>query len=307
MTHPTHDGADAPVDHHIHLLRFRAPFAFRELPRLAPSSTPPDVELEVGPVPAHRPVGVGDGGWYEATPSESLLYWPEFGALRVRDGRSLVVDPLPSVERDWLRAVVLGTGLTVVLQQRGLYALHASAVCGPRGAWAFVGESGAGKSSLCAALLGRGRGLLCDDVLGLRAREDAAPLAVPGRTEVKLAPEAALHLGHDPDALAPLAAAEGKGALQRTAAVDHDVPLEGVCVLEWGDDVRVEPLSAQEAFRVFLDNAHRPELVAAAITPAAVMRQCAALAQHTRVVRLVRPRDWASLERVLARLEELGA
>ena len=60
---------------------------------------------------------------------------------------------------------MLGTALGVLLHQRGLFALHASGVATPSGAWLFTGHSGAGKSTLVAWLHRRfGWPILSDDV-----------------------------------------------------------------------------------------------------------------------------------------------
>jgi hypothetical protein len=55
--------------------------------------------------------------------------------------------------------------LPLVLHLQGREVLHASAVLSPRGAVAFCGDSGVGKSTLACALGRRGWPTLCDDTL----------------------------------------------------------------------------------------------------------------------------------------------
>jgi hypothetical protein len=61
----------------------------------------------------------------------------------------------------------------------GLDLLHASAICGEAGVAAFVGTTGAGKTTFAARLVARGATLVADDALALELRDDIA-LAHPG-------------------------------------------------------------------------------------------------------------------------------
>jgi len=92
----------------------------------------------------------------------------------------------PAPERLVERA--LGAPLALALALRGVHLLHASAVAGPRGALALVGESGAGKSTLAAAAeasSGSGLERLADDILPVRLGGE--PRALPSYPQLKLA------------------------------------------------------------------------------------------------------------------------
>lgn len=292
------------ADHLIYGLRLRSPLAFPELPRCERGEAP-DVVLELTSIRAERPSGVGEQGWYEARANETLLFWPEFGSVRIRDGAHIQLDAHPSLDPAWVRAVVLGTVFSVLLQQRRRYPLHAGGVRLGEGARAFVGASGAGKSSLTAGLASRGHELLGDDVLPLESARDGALRAHPGRSEIKLDEPAARALGHRSGALEPLAAAEGKRALRAGfASAAQPCPLDGLYALEWGARVAIDPLAPHEVLPLLLSNAHRPELLVAALGQAELLRWCANMAQRTRAFRLTRPRDFAALPEVLSRVEE---
>lgn len=60
-----------------------------------------------------------------------------------------------------------GPVLAYVLRARGVLALHASAVAGPRGALLFAGAAGAGKSTTATALVKRGMRAITDDVAAI--------------------------------------------------------------------------------------------------------------------------------------------
>jgi hypothetical protein len=93
------------------------------------------------------------------------------------DGATLRVD----AGSDRVRAarVLLDSALFTVSLWLGNEALHAGAVAVPTGIIAVVGPTGAGKSSLVAALLAAGCSFVTDDVLVVRSREGSV-LGLPG-------------------------------------------------------------------------------------------------------------------------------
>ena len=292
-------------DHFAYGLRFRSPFLFPELALAGGEDGAPDVELEVGPIGVERPDGIDDPGWFLARGDDLALHWPEYGSARVRDGRSIRLDALADLDPAWKRAVVLGTLFSILLQQRGVYPLHAAAARIGDGARALVGDSGAGKSSLVATLALRGHLLIGDDVLPLEPRPDGPPRAWPGRAEPKLDEDAARALGIDLALLAPLPREEGERRLvsgfERSTGT---CGLGALYVLEWGDGPRIEPLAPQETFRTFLRHGHRGELLAPAFGEEERMRRCAALAERTPAFRLVRPHGWPALAEAAELVEE---
>ena len=80
-----------------------------------------------------------------------------------------------------LRHLVLDQTIPMVLSLRGIPALHASAVVTPNGVCAFLGATGAGKSTLAASFSAAGYPVLSDDCLAFREADKfyAVP-AYPG-------------------------------------------------------------------------------------------------------------------------------
>ena len=89
----------------------------------------------------------------------------------------------------WQRLLIAQV-LPFVAVLRGLEVLHASAVVLERGAIAFLGHSGSGKTSLALALCRGGAGFLTDDVLsveplgGSPIAHGGAPVAAIDRAEI---------------------------------------------------------------------------------------------------------------------------
>ena len=104
---------------------------------------------------------------------------------------SALGDDTERVESLWLSSV-----LPLVVQARGTQVLHASAVSGRNGIVALCGLSGAGKTTLAAALMRRGHQLVADDALAFRV-EAQEIVAHPLPFELRLRPGTAGLLGVD--------------------------------------------------------------------------------------------------------------
>lgn len=173
------------------------------LPELWPTPLPPssawsevDAVIRQGLINCPRDIAPGafhidfsDGG--------ITLRVASLASFQVRNAREIVVDPAPGVPTSSLRPALLGTVFALLLIYRGLAALHASVVAIDGRAVAFVGDKGAGKSTLAAAFHRHGYDLGADDILAV---ELSAPelLSQPGFIHMKLWPDAIAALGDDP-------------------------------------------------------------------------------------------------------------
>ena len=151
----------------------------------------PDVWIQLqqalSPAEVEQVAGAGQGLEFGERSSRLLFQVARF---TVRDGAQVTVEPVEGHDVASWRVPLLGSVLAVLLEQRGVFALHAGALSFDAGAAAFLGDKGQGKSTLNAALSCAGYALLSDDVVGLQwadATSSAAPLALPGFSQVKLA------------------------------------------------------------------------------------------------------------------------
>ncbi|HEU5317227.1 MAG TPA: hypothetical protein VFX49_14045 [Chloroflexota bacterium] len=106
---------------------------------------------------------------------EGVWFWHEtVGTFFVgHDPRVIHFSPEPHASARAIALTFVGQVATFVLHRLGYPSLHASAVVTPRGAVAFLGHPGHGKSTMAAHFLRRGATLLTDDVLPLRLLEGA--------------------------------------------------------------------------------------------------------------------------------------
>jgi len=149
----------------------------------APAAGPPDTRIDRAPRAAldsrwraarPRPLlerhvaGGGVGLTVQHDDDAGYRVWaPRHGVWMVAaDGRSVTGAPPSGPRWRWER-LVLAQALPLASVLRGMEVLHASAVCLDGRAVAFLGRSGAGKTTLATRLLARGARLLTDDVLAL--------------------------------------------------------------------------------------------------------------------------------------------
>lgn len=125
----------------------------------------------------------------------ALLYFVRVCTFRISGGRRIEVSPAPGVPENSVRLPLLGAAMAILLHQRGLFAMHSSAISVGGRAALFIGEKGQGKSTLASALYGRGHELLADDIAVITAGSaessaDSDDLMVrPGFPQFKLVPD----------------------------------------------------------------------------------------------------------------------
>ena len=212
---------------------------------------------------------------------------------------------------DALRAFVTGPILALLLVQRGFLVLHASAaaVRDARGEWgavAFVGDSGAGKSTMAAALHARGARAVADDYIAVPPSGEggAPPLTFPGFARLSLWPDALAAVGASASGLPIRSAARPKRLHDVAASFGLGaLPLRRIYALEVGDEVGI---AAMAPARSVVEVA-RHHYCAGLLEPrerAAHFGRCGDLAGRVPVRALRRPRDLKRLGEVARAVED---
>lgn len=232
---------------------------------------------------------------------EAVFYMKEVGVFLVQEGDKIIIMPVPGVSEDVLRFYLVGTIMAILLYQRGLLVLHASVVNLKGGAVAFLGVSGAGKSSTVATLHAHGHPMVADDVAAIDLSA-AAPLLFPAFPQVKLSPEMATALGHDFTSLLPLHPQEEKRGYRITEKFDRSpLPIHRLYVLADAPMMSIEPFSPQEAAMELVRHSRPTTLFHSG--GAAHLLQCTQLAKQVQVYRLNRPRSLALLSELAQFIE----
>lgn len=226
----------------------------------------------------------------------------EIAVYSIEGGKSIRIAVHPNAGMREVRLFLLGSAWGALCYQRGLLALHASVVGVGRGAVAFCGASGAGKSSMAAWFLAQGYPLIADD-LCLFDLSGNPPRVHPAAPRLKLWRDALSYFQWETDSLErdhfrmdkfhiPLTGAEsGQPALW----LKSPLPLRAVYLLAWGEAelVRLKGLIALQEF--VKAATYRGELLAPMGQEAAHWNRCAAIARSVPIFRLVRPQDWSAV------------
>lgn len=304
VSHQTYSQA-ASHTYRAYGLLLRSALALPEL-MPAPAGGPVDVAITWGPVSREQPPEADPEGFVVAEGAAARIVVAGVGAIRILAGRSIVVDPDPGCEERVLRLFLLGGALGLLLHQRGLTTLHASAVVTGQGVAVFVGDSGEGKSTMAAALNARGLALLADDVVACAVR-GAEALVLPAFPQLKLWPDSSEALGDDP-ATTRLIHPDLNKLARRAGGPFPTTPLpaRAIYVLETSEREAVNRLEPADAFAAVKRYAYAAGLLGPAGMTAAHFHQLVALAGVVPVYRFERPHDYTRLpavvERVLAHL-----
>jgi hypothetical protein len=159
-------------------------------------------ELFSGPSPCAADVTIRFGkvqGEPAITPEAIRLVIPKVGSYLVSNGNEIVVDPVPGCSERNIRLFLLGSALGGILHQRGLLPLHANAIEIEGRAIAFMGHSGAGKSTMAAWFLDRGYRVLADDVCVVTSNGNDPPFVHRGIPRLRLWREAIVESGRTAD------------------------------------------------------------------------------------------------------------
>lgn len=271
------------------------------LPELIPASPGvADVTIRAGETGRTRPETDAAGQYFELCQDEAFLFWDRVGGFSVRGGREVIVETLPGVESSLMRLPLLGMVMGAVLLQRGVLALHGSAVSIDGQVAAIVGFSGRGKSTLAAALHARGHALVADDLLAVECPHEGAPRVHPSFPQLKLFPESALHsLGDDPDGLPLLATGIAKrGRRVANGFSLQPAPLRGIYVMQTEGAASLQRLPHGEALIELIRHSYAIRVFRRAMAGSRAvehLQQCTVVANRVPVSRLTRE---GGLERV---------
>ena len=233
-----------------------------ELPELFPAefACSPDVVVRRG---AMNKLGAGvrpsgDGLQIEVA---------EGAAFLVNEGRDIIVDADTAMPERNVRLILLGTAFGALLHQRGMLPLHANAIDVDGRAVAFMGEAGAGKSTLAAWFHGRGFSLIADDVCAVGFDETGAAFAAPGLPRLRLWLEALHTTGREPAGLERSYVNSGAGIdkfdvpMASDAVSGSNLALAGIYLLTRGEDFEIRELKGTEAADALFSNTYRGSLI----------------------------------------------
>ncbi|MDN4526744.1 aldolase [Fictibacillus fluitans] len=192
-----------------------------------------------------------------------LFQVPDTAIFYVQDGRYITVSPYPNGNMDKIRLFLLGSCMGVILMQRGTIPLHGSAVVIQGEAYAIVGESGTGKSTLAAAFINKGYFLLTDDVIPVVFSALGSPVVMPTYPRQKLWQESLNQFNGSIEHYQSLYGRETKYAVPVDHAFSNEaIPLKGIIELKPpADFLQISPLNKLEKLQTLYNQTFRSLLL----------------------------------------------
>lgn len=185
---------------------------------------------------------------------------PDTAIFAVAGGRDISISPAIGADEDKIRLYLLGTCMGALLMQRKVLPMHGSAVVIDNKAYAFIGDSGNGKSTLASAFLQRGFQLLSDDVIAVSLGDGNVPYVTPAYPQQKLWQESLDFFGMEADQFRPVFDRETKYAIPVRSQFSTDIlPLAGVFELVKTESVEAElrPIHKLERLQLLYRHTYR--------------------------------------------------
>jgi len=287
-------------------LDIRCNLPLPEIPTAAQCSANPDLVIDVATKTA--PQRMSDTSEVVLRDDWAILPIPTVGEFWVSNGRCIQGFLDPQADIHLAKVFLLGSAIGLVLHQRGLLVMHASAVLIDGRATLFVGDSGAGKSTIAASLARDGYDVLADDVMPIAYDSDKRAVVWPGACAFKLWGDTVDSLGLQRERLVPISNRDNKFyVLNPRTVADEAYPIARIIelarVTEEQPSVSLDALGPLEALRVVSTNTYRTNYIDLLGRRHEHFRQCGQLIHQVPVLQLRRPWDLqgirASLQGVL--------
>ena len=232
---------------------------------------------------------------------------PRVGIFEIKEGQTITIQRGAQYDEEMTRMCITNLAMGIILHQRNVFTLHASAAEIDGEAVVFLGDKGAGKSTMVTALSRRGHKVITDDVLGVLTNADEDRVhVVPGYAQVKLLPDAVAHvLNDDPEQYQRVYAATPKRVHTLAgSSSEAALPLRTIYRLSLGDHVAVEPIAPQQAFLTLMRQAYLRRLIEPTAAAAWYMKACSTIADSVGIYHLRRPRDFSLFPQIMQYVEE---
>ncbi len=284
-------------------LSLQSDFAFPELSP-APAGASHDIKVTL------KELGLIAGAvvpFHHFSKERQTFVYPGVGAFIVNGLDEIVVEPAPGAGASLIALPLLGPVMGLLLHLRGRFVLHGSAVGIAGNGFGFLGDKGAGKSTLAAALLRQdGASLLSDDLLTF----DDEGRIFPAFPQMKLSSDA-IRMSEGVNATLMPAPIEGFPKQQiRLAGEMSTTPVQARALFELRRDrqPRLEITTAADSLKILLRYAYVGRFASRQMVSGEHHRlfsQAARLANTLKIGRLYVPDRLEDLPQVAALLENM--
>lgn len=228
----------------------------------------------------------------------------DVGAAQVKSKSEITVDPYRDAEEKGLRFLVSGIALGLLLDLRGFFTLHGSAVASGGRAIAFLGPRGAGKSTTSAIFHSLGYTVVTDDLMVLEMKADGVYVR-PGFPSLKLYPAAIEQALNADPASGFRIASDG---IKRSVATPSDfstspVRLERIYVLEVNQDAddpgpEINTVTQMEACFGLIKNGYISRMIPRPSKEQAYLESSAALSKRVECRKISRSQNKSGINKL---------
>ena len=268
----------------------------------------PKVQIVAGMVPDTLEDGLLVDGWFWCSPTKALFKFEGIADFLVEEGHTITVALAKGAPESDMRMFLFGSAIGAALHQLQLIPLHVSAVDTPFGVWAFTGDSGAGKSTIAAALSRKNNWpLLCDDVAVLKSSVESPSRICFGVNRVKLWGDAIDLLDIPKAGITKDLLRADKYHVPGTIQIDHsrDYLLNCIVQLSTSETIEIAPLPPSQTFKTIMNCIYRPSLVHCFGDIGKVTHQILPMAAQVRGFVFRRPRSLSRLHEGLEAVEDV--
>jgi hypothetical protein len=231
-----------------------------KIPELNPTEDAPDVHIRFGNVPNSLNDPHETGVRFQAKPDTFLLKKDKVASYLVKNGNEIIIDKLEGTHDSELTIFLLGSAIAALLQQRGIFPIHASAIKTQEHCVLFCGSSGYGKSTIAKALVERGYDLHADDICATVVNNQGIPMVYPGYPQMKLWKDALKKIQSIPNNLPRVRHQLNKFAVSaRDRFNDAPLPIKKIYILHPynGDKIILQPVTGIEKFKTLKKQTYR--------------------------------------------------
>lgn len=221
-----------------------------ELPLNLPTTSPAKADVTVR---YHQPAisQHADKTAYQSLPNGLFFTIKNIASFLVTDGQSIEITPKQNVDINIVKLYVLGMCTAAILRYRGFLVFHGTSIVFKEHAILLLGQKGAGKSSLAAALQQKGCAILCDDIAPIQFIQNK-PTVKKGLSHVKLMPDTmnAIGLPQDDNLYKRIAknAPKRKVSFDTAIKINEHYPLKTIIVLDWNGAKGLQKLAGADCF-----------------------------------------------------------
>lgn len=208
-----------------------------ELPQLL-TTEERNADIELIVMPLERKTEKLTDCFVDKVTKDRIYFCNQVGVFEITKGKRIAICPNPDISMDKMIPFILGYGVAMLFWQRGMHAIHCSAVELEGKAMLIAGYSGSGKSTLTSCLLEKGFRLLADDVAILKSKQGEKVTVYPAFPQQKLCRDAVIRNQFDVKELWYIDEDKDKFAIaRRDRFCENETVLAGIVFLRVNENV----------------------------------------------------------------------